>query len=114
LNTPPQSATSMDAAYWSFLGGNVGALLPIPYVTVELFTGIEDGNYGFVNGGSGSFGGVTVKAGFNLLYKFTSFGIGIKGEYRRLIVTQDKAGTPAAGVTSFADAFFIGLTTGFF
>jgi hypothetical protein len=106
-----ETPKSRDASYYSLLGLNAGITLPI--LPVELYVGIEDGNYGLSGGADPDYDGPTYKAGINLhLVRGSGPIVGLKGEYRRFIGIFDDAGTIPQGIDTRADMYLLAITIG--
>ena len=97
-----------DASYYSLLGLNLGISPPV--IPVEIYGGVEDGNYGLSGGANPDYDGVTLKAGASIAFIRTPVAaISVKAEYRRFFAMKDDAGDIPDGIKTRADLFFVGL-----
>ena len=106
-DSPAPTATARDAVYNSLLGLNVGLRLPI--LPIEPYVGLESANFGLSSGSKTDFDGWTPKLGLNF---FLSDSFGFKGEYRKMLITSDDAGSLPSGVTAGASVWYLGIVFG--
>jgi hypothetical protein len=103
--------TSRDSAYYSFLGGNVGVSLPL--LPLEIYTGVDQGNYRLSTGTNTRFGGLVPKLGVNLMVGPSGgLRIGVRAEVHRFFGSSDDAGSLPSGLTVRSDMIYVGVIVG--
>jgi hypothetical protein len=99
-----------DASYFSILGFNAG--VDIPLLPIEVYTGVEKGNYKLNGGINPSYDGLAGKLGVNFYFAGvpgSKIRAGLKGEFRRVFINSDEAGSFPANISTQADTYFVGL-----
>ncbi len=109
------SPHSHAASYYSLLGAHAGVVVPfVPERRLEIYGGIEDGNYGLSGNPDPDYDGPAVMAGG--VFYFTELGaarIGLRFEYRRFNAIYDDAGKIPDGISTHAHLYLLGVTLGF-
>ncbi len=98
-----------DAVYFSFLGAQVGARIPV--LPLEASLGLEKGNYRFSSGSGTRYGGLTLKLG--VAWLFPAEWVALKAEYRRMSLGSDDAGPLPEGLGGTVTSGFLGVSFGF-
>lgn len=101
-----------DAAWSTYKAGNIG--LTIPLIRLDVYGGGGHSCLDFSFGADSEYCGVFARVGVGLILgRATNASVRIKAEFSRQFVSTDEAGTLPEGLSTSANAGFIGLSFAF-